>query len=106
MAWINLFIAGIFEITWAIGLKYSNGFTVPIPSIITLIGMIASYYFLAIAVKELPLGTAYAIWTGFGVIGTVILGIFLFGEQLNFSRILFLIMIITGIIGLKLTYTP
>ncbi|MBR1681684.1 quaternary ammonium compound efflux SMR transporter SugE [bacterium] len=103
MAWINLAIAGLLEVIWAISLKYSNGFSNIIPSIITVIGMILSYYFLAIAVKELPIGTAYTVWTGFGAIGTVILGILLFGEQATPTRILFLGLIIAGITGLKLT---
>ena len=76
MQWLHLLIAGIFEISWAIGLKYSHGFSLIVPSIITVICMIASFYFLALAIKSLPLGTAYAIWTGIGTIGTVILGIF------------------------------
>ncbi len=103
MAWINLFIAGLFEVMWAISLKYSNGFTNLIPSVITAIGMVASYYFLALAVKELPIGTAYTIWTGMGAVGAVILGIILFSEQVSPARILFLSLIIIGIIGLKLT---
>ncbi|MCQ2743760.1 MAG: quaternary ammonium compound efflux SMR transporter SugE [bacterium] len=103
MAWINLFIAGILEVVWAISLKYSNGLTIVIPTVITIIGMIASFYFLSLATKTLPIGTAYAVWTGFGAIGTVILGIILFGEQVSFARILFLLLIIIGIIGLKLS---
>ncbi|MBR1943680.1 quaternary ammonium compound efflux SMR transporter SugE [bacterium] len=104
MAWINLVIAGFFEILWAICLKYSDGFTNLIPSIVTVIGMIASYYFLAMATKTLPIGTAYTVWTGFGAIGTVILGILLFGEQVTILRIVFLLFIFVGIVGLKLTY--
>ncbi|MBQ9245331.1 quaternary ammonium compound efflux SMR transporter SugE [bacterium] len=104
MAWIYLFIAGIIEIVWAIGLKYSNGFTVLIPSIITITGMILSYWFLALAVKTLPIGTSYAVWTGIGAVGAVILGIVLFNEQVSVLRILFILLILSGIIGLKLTY--
>lgn len=103
MAWINLLIAGILEVVWAISLKYSNGLTIVMPTIITIIGMIASFYFLSLATKTLPIGTAYAVWTGFGAIGTVILGIILFGEQVSFARILFFLLIIIGIIGLKLS---
>lgn len=103
MAWINLIIAGFWEILWAISLKYSAGFTNLLPSVITVIGMIASYYFLALAVKDLPIGTAYTVWTGFGALGTVILGIFLFKEQVTPQKILFLSMIIGGIVGLKLS---
>lgn len=103
MAWINLLIAGFWEILWAISLKYSNGFEKLAPTIVTIVGMIASYYFLAIATKKLPIGTAYSIWTGIGAVGTIILGILLFHEDVNFWRILFLIMIIAGIVGLKIT---
>lgn len=103
MAWINLLIAGFWEILWAISLKYSNGFEKLAPTIVTIVGMIASYYFLAIATKKLPIGTAYSIWTGIGAVGTIILGILLFHEDVNFWRILFLIMIIAGIVGLKVT---
>ena len=104
MAWIYLFIAGIIEIVRAIELKYSNGFTVLIPSIITITGMILSYWFLALAVKTLPIGTSYAVWTGIGAVGAVILGIVLFNEQVSVLRILFILLILSGIIGLKLTY--
>ena len=87
-----------------ISLKYSQGLTIPIPTVITIVGMIASFYFLSLATKVLPIGTAYSIWTGFGAVGTVILGIVLFGEQVTPYRILFLFMIIIGIVGLKLTH--
>lgn len=103
MVWFQLLIAGIFEVVWAISLKYSSGFTILLPSTITILGMIASFYFLALAVKILPIGTAYAIWTGFGAIGTVIFGIILFQEQVTPLRILFILLILSGIIGLKLT---
>lgn len=103
MSWAYLLIAGIFEVIWAIGLKYSNGFTRFFPSLITLGGMIISFYFLSLATKTLPIGTAYAIWTGIGALGTVILGIILFNEPLNFWRITFLNFILIGIVGLKLT---
>lgn len=102
MHWIHLFIAGIFEVIWAIGLKYSNGFTVLIPSVITAIFMIASYYYLALALKSLPIGTAYAIWTGIGTVGTVILGIILFKEPATATRLACIAMILLGIIGLKI----
>src|SRR5574344_1785687 len=101
MAWFNLLLAGILEIFWAICLKYSNGFSEFLPSALTIIGMIASFYFLTLATKTLPIGTAYAVWTGIGAVGTVILGVFLFNEQVTFLRILFLVMILFGIIGLK-----
>ena len=97
-----LLLAGIFEVTWAIAMKYSDGFTVLIPSIITVVGYILSAIFLAIALKQLPLGTAYAMWTGFGIVGTSVLGIFLFQEKLSLPQIICVLMIIIGIIGLKL----
>ena len=103
MAWIYLFIAGLFEVVWAIGLKYSHGFTKLIPSIVTIGGMIISFYLLALATKTLPIGTAYAVWTGIGALGTVILGIVFFHEPLNLMRVLFLFLILIGILGLKLT---
>lgn len=102
MQWLFLSIAGIFEVGWALSLKYSEGFTKLIPSTITILGMIASFYFLSLALKSLPLGTAYAIWTGIGTIGTVIVGIILFNEPLNISRLICVGLIIIGIIGLKL----
>ena len=102
MHWIILLIAGLFEISWAVGLKFSQGFTQIIPSIITVICMVASFYFLALALKHLPLGTAYAIWTGIGTIGTVIFGIILFKEPVTAIRLLCIVLIISGITGLKL----
>lgn len=102
MKWLVLVIAGIFEVWWAVGLKYSEGFTKLVPSVLTIIGMIASFYFLSLALKELPLGTAYAIWTGIGTIGTVILGVFLFKEPIDFVRLVCIGFIVAGIIGLKL----
>jgi quaternary ammonium compound-resistance protein SugE len=103
MAWIFLVIAGIFEVVWAIGLKYTEGFTKLIPSLITLAGMAISFYFLSMAVKTLPIGTAYAIWTGIGAAGAVILGMILFGEPRNLLRLMFVAFILIGIIGLKAT---
>jgi len=103
MAWINLFIAGIFEIVWAISLKYAHGFTRLTPSVITIAGMLASFYFLAQATKTLPIGTAYAVWTGIGAAGTLILGIILFQEPVTTIRLLFIGLILIGIIGLKVT---
>lgn len=102
MHWIYLFIAGLFEISWAVGLKFTHGFTHIIPSILTVIGMIASFYFLALALKHLPLGTAYAIWTGIGTIGTVVFGIILFKEPVTAMRLFCIALIISGITGLKL----
>ena len=102
MHWIILLVAGLFEISWAVGLKFSHGFTQIIPSIITVICMVASFYFLALALKHLPLGTAYAVWTGIGTIGTVLFGIILFKEPVTAIRLLCIGLIISGITGLKL----
>ncbi len=102
MEWIYLVIAGVFEVGWAMGLKYSQGFTRFLPSILTVIGMIASFYFLSLSLKSLPIGTAYAIWTGIGTIGTVLLGILLFKEPVNLMRIVCIVLIVSGVVGLKL----
>ena len=102
MQWIYLLIAGLFEISWAIGLKYSHGFSQIVPSVLTIICMILSFYFLALALKNLPLGTAYAIWTGIGTVGTSILGIVLFKEPVLAVKFLCIGLILTGITGLKL----
>lgn len=103
MAWLFLFLAGLTEIGWAIALKYSHGFTRIIPSVITIVVMISSFFLLAQSLKTIPIGTAYAIWTGIGIVGTVILGIILFDEPISFIRLLFLLLILIGIVGLKLT---
>ena len=102
MHWLYLFIAGTFEILWAIGLKLSNGFSNVQISILTIIGMIASFYFLALALKDIPLGTAYAVWTGIGTVGTAILGILLFKEPASVVRLTCIFLIMSGIVGLKL----
>lgn len=102
MYWIILIIAGLFEIAWAIGLKYSEGFTKLFPSIFTIISMIISMGLLAYAVKYIPVGTAYAVWTGIGAVGTAILGIILFNESKEIIRIFFIFIIIVGIVGLKI----
>ena len=101
MAWIHLLFAGLFEVGWAIGLKYTDGFTRLWPSAWTLAAMALSMWFLALALKTLPIGTAYAVWTGIGAVGTVILGIFLFGESAAALRLLFVGLIVVGILGLK-----
>lgn len=101
MAWLNLFIAGLFEIAWAIGMKYSEGFTKPVISVLTVAGMILSFYFLSNALKEIPLGTGYAIWTGIGAIGTATLGIILFNESRDVVRLVCIGLIVSGIVGLK-----
>ncbi|CAM5784065.1 MULTISPECIES: quaternary ammonium compound efflux SMR transporter SugE [Brevibacillus] len=103
MAWVYLVIAGLFEVVWAIGLKYSEGWSKLVPSAITVVGMGISFYFLSMALKALPIGTAYAIWTGIGALGTVVVGMIAFGEPSNIMRIVFLLCIIAGIVGLKLT---
>ena len=103
MAWLSLFFAGLTEIGWAIALKYSPGFTRLIPSILAICVMILSFFLLAHSLKTIPIGTAYAVWTGIGIMGTVILGILLFNEPVSFCRILFLSMILIGIVGLKVT---
>ncbi|AJI94302.1 quaternary ammonium compound efflux SMR transporter SugE [Yersinia ruckeri] len=102
MAWVILVIAGLLEIVWAVGLKYTHGFTRLAPSIITLAAMVVSVLLLAHAMKSLPAGTAYAVWTGIGAVGTAILGIVLLGESASAARLLSLGMIVAGIIGLKL----
>lgn len=102
MAWFYIFIAGLFEIAWAVGLKYTEGFTKLYPSIGTVIGMIASFYFLSKGLKTIPLGTGYAVWTGIGAVGTTILGILFFEESKDLLRIGCIFLIIVGIIGLKL----
>ena len=102
MRWIYLLIAGALEITWAVAMKMSNGFSVLTPSIIAGVGYIASAVFLAIALKQLPLGTAYAMWTGMGIVGTTLLGVFLFHEKLSVPQVICVILIVVGIAGLKI----
>lgn len=101
MAWIYLLIAAGFEITWAIGLKYSEGFTKLWASAFTIVAMVISFTFLEMAVRTIPVGTAYAIWTGIGAVGTAILGIVLFSEPLTVSRVICLALIVGGVVGLK-----
>ena len=103
MAWVYLFVAGLFEVGWAIGLKYTEGFTKLWPSLGTLAAMVVSFLFLAEALKTIPVGTGYAVWTGIGAVGTAILGIVLFGESREIVRLLCIVLIIGGIAGLKLT---
>jgi quaternary ammonium compound-resistance protein SugE len=102
MAWIYLFIAGLFEIGWAIGLKYTHGFTRLMPTMLTLASMTVSLGMLGLALKTLPIGTAYAIWTGIGTVGTAALGILLFGEAATAMRLACIGLIVSGIVGLKL----
>lgn len=105
MGWIYLLGAGLSEIGWAIGLKYTHGFTRPLPTVLTVLSMIVSLGLLGLALKTLPLGTAYAVWTGIGTVGTVILGILLFGEAATAFRLACVGLILAGIVGLKLA-TP
>ncbi len=103
MPWVWLIIAGLLEIAWAVGLKYTAGFTRLWPAVATVVLMIASFWCLAQAVKGLPLGTSYAIWTGIGAVGTAILGIILFKEPATVARLLCMLLIVAGIVGLRLT---
>ncbi|MOA25015.1 Quaternary ammonium compound-resistance protein SugE [compost metagenome] len=102
MPWLILLLAGLLEVGWAIGLKYTDGFTRPLPTILTVAAMLASIALLGLALKELPLGTAYAIWTGIGAVGTVLAGILLFGESLTPLRLCSVLLIVAGLVGLKL----
>ena len=104
MAWIILFFAGLFEVCWAVGLKYTEGFSRPLPTALTVAAMLISLGLLGLAMKELPLGTAYAIWTGIGAVGTVIAGILLFGESMALVRLLSVALIVCGLLGLKLSH--
>lgn len=103
MNWVFLGIAGLLEVAWAIGLKYTEGWTKLVPSLITGSLMIASFYFLSLALKSLPIGTAYAVWTGIGTVGAATLGMFLFGEPKDAVRIACILLIVAGIAGLKMT---
>lgn len=103
MAWVLLVVAGLLEVCWAIGLKYTEGFSRPIPTVLTVAAIIASMVLLALAAKSLPIGTAYAVWVGIGALGAAVLGIFLFHEPVTPARVFFLALLLTSIIGLKLT---
>ena len=105
MAWVWLTLAGVLEIVWAIGMKYTDGFTRVVPSAITIVAMLASVYFLALAVRTIPIGTGYAVWTGIGAVGVAILGMVLFGEPRTWLRIGCILLIVAGIAGLKIV-TP
>lgn len=102
MHWVHLFIAGCFEVVWAVCLKLSQGFTRPVLSVVTVVFMAASFYFLSLALRQIPMGTAYAIWTGIGAAGVSLIGILSFGESASPVRLLCLFLIIAGIIGLKI----
>jgi quaternary ammonium compound-resistance protein SugE len=103
MAWLALCVAGLFEVGWAVGLKQSQGFTRPLPAVFTIAAMIASFACLGLALRTLPLGTVYAVWTGIGTIGVVVMGIALFGESMAWDRLLCIALIVIGIAGLRLT---
>lgn len=103
MAWIFLFIAGIFEVVWVVSLKYAENFTRPGPTLLTLSAMVAGILCLSQAIKIVPIGTAYAVWTGVGAVGTAIMGIAFFGESRNIPRVACIFLIVIGIVGLKLT---
>ena len=100
--WILVLLAGLLETGWAIGLKYSDGFTRPVPTCLTIIGALASFWLLSLAMKDLPVGTAYAVWVGIGTLGTAILAVILFGEPVNTVRVLGILLILGGIVALKL----
>ncbi|HBO3482931.1 TPA: quaternary ammonium compound efflux SMR transporter SugE [Pseudomonas aeruginosa] len=103
MSWIILFFAGLFEVGWAVGLKYTEGFSKPLPTVLTALAMLVSLGLLGLAMKHLPLGTAYAVWTGVGAVGTVIAGIVLFGESMALLRLASVALIVCGLVGLKLS---
>ncbi|GEP23896.1 MAG: QacE family quaternary ammonium compound efflux SMR transporter [Lactobacillus sp.] len=103
MNWIYLIIAGLFEVVWAIAMKFSHGFTQPSATIVTIVGMIISFLLLAHATKTLPIGIAYPVWTGIGAVGTVIAGIILFGDKLSLVTWLFVILLLVSIVGIKMT---
>ena len=105
MPWLILFVAGLLEIGWAVGLKYSEGFSRPLPSVLTVLAMVASMGLLGIAARTLPIGTAYAIWTGIGAVGAVVLGVIIFGESASLARLACLALIVTGMVGLKLFHS-
>jgi quaternary ammonium compound-resistance protein SugE len=105
MAWIYILIAGFLEVGWVIGLKYSHGFTIMFPSIITVVIILLSFFLLSKALYSIPLGTGYAIFTGFGTVGTIVVGMLFWGENINLSKIFFVTLMIAGIIGLKISQT-
>jgi len=102
MAWAYIAIAGLFECGWAIGLKYTDGFTKLVPSLLTVSAMVISFWLLSVAMKTIPIGTAYAVWTGIGAVGVAIIGMILFGESRDIIRVFCLLLIVSGIVGLKL----
>lgn len=103
MPWLHLIIAGLLEVAWAVGLKQTDGWTRLWPGVITALLMIASFFFLSLALRSLPIGTAYAIWTGIGAVGTALIGIFFFNEPRSTARLVCIVLIVAGIVGLKLS---
>jgi quaternary ammonium compound-resistance protein SugE len=103
MSWVLLFVAGLLEVAWAIGLKYTDGFRRPVPTVLTACAIAGSMWLLAVAARALPIGTAYAVWVGIGATGTAILGVVLFGEPLTAARGAFLLLLVVAIVGLRLT---
>lgn len=103
MAWIMLFVAGIFEVVWAVAMKQSDGFSRLWPTVVTLVGMVASFILLAAAMRTIPLGTAYTIWTGIGAVGAFVVGIAMLGEQVNTMRIVAAVLIVSGLVLMKLS---
>ncbi|ESP90074.1 quaternary ammonium compound efflux SMR transporter SugE [Candidatus Halobonum tyrrellensis] len=101
MSWLVLFVAGLFEIAWAVGLEYSDGFSKPLPSAATVVALAVSMLLLGRAVRDLPIGTAYAVWTGIGAVGTAALGVVLFDEPATGARLVFILLIVVGIVGLR-----
>ena len=99
--WLIVLIAGLMETGWALGLKYSDGFTKPVPSVLTVLGAVASFWLLSIAMKDLPVGTAYAVWVGIGAVGTAVMAVFLFGDPVNLMRVVGVGLILAGIVALK-----
>lgn len=106
MPWLCLVVAGLFECGWAIGLKYTEGFTKPVPSVLTFAAMAMSLWLLAVAMRSIPIGTGYAVWTGIGAVGVAIMGMVLFDESRDIMRVMCLLLIVAGIVGLKLVSSP
>ncbi|MBB5035744.1 quaternary ammonium compound efflux SMR transporter SugE [Prosthecobacter vanneervenii] len=106
MPWFHLLIAGLLEVAWAVGLKQTEGWTRLWPSVITVVLMIASFFFLSLALRTLPIGTAYAVWTGIGAVGTALIGLFIFHEPRTTARLVCILLIVSGVVGLKLASAP
>ena len=102
VAWTLLLVAGLFEVAWAVGLKYTAGFTRPLPTLLTVAAMVISMGLLGLVARQLPIGSAYAVWTGIGAVGTALLGIWLFGESATVMRLVCVALIVAGVVGLKL----